>query len=390
MCPLLLIGDLALYSSQSTACSDRRNEFLAEKHISSRMGVSQVVMIGDTTMKVLVYNLNSEGSLQLTAELQTRITNRVRAVGGTVIFAEDHATAVQQVRDADIVFGYVTPEMLAVARQLQWIQAPISSFGYYDFRWGPYYIFPALVSYPVTLTSASGIYNDIIATHVFALITAIARNLPTFIRQQQDHQWTRGGQMLALSQKTIGIIGFGGVGKEVARLANAFRMTVVAVDPDPRDLPSYVSSLWSPEELHQALSLVDFVVLCLPDAPGTLHLIGESELRAMKPTAYLINIGRGNTVDLKSLTHALTEKLIAGAGLDVFGPGFEPLPPSHPLWACDNVLITPHRAGAGTPTERRVTVFLENFRRFSIGAPLLNVVDKQRMVVTGPRFQLTF
>ncbi|MCW4041453.1 MAG: hypothetical protein NWE83_11975, partial [Candidatus Bathyarchaeota archaeon] len=82
-------------------------------------------------MKVLVYNLNSEGSLQLTAELQTRITNRVRAVGGTVIFAEDHATAVHQVRDADIVFGYVTPEMLAVARQLQWIQAPISSFGYY-------------------------------------------------------------------------------------------------------------------------------------------------------------------------------------------------------------------------------------------------------------------
>jgi phosphoglycerate dehydrogenase-like enzyme len=110
----------------------------------------------------------------------------------------------------------------------------------------------------------------------------------------------------------------------------------------------------------------------------------------MKPTAYLINIGRGNTVDLQALTQALKEKWIGGAGLDVFGPGFEPLPSNHPLWACENVLITPHRAGAGTPAERRVTVFLENFRRFSLGAPLLNVVDKQRMVVNGPRFQLAF
>jgi phosphoglycerate dehydrogenase-like enzyme len=297
---------------------------------------------------------------------------------------------VQQVADADIVFGYITPEMLAVARQLQWIQAPISSFGYYNFSWGPYYIFPALVSYPATLTSSSGIYNDIIGTHVFALITAIARNLPAFIRQQQDHLWLRGGHMFSLSKKTIAIIGFGGVGKEVARLANAFRMTVVAVDPDPRGVPSYVSSHWSPDELHEVMSRADFVVLCLPDAPGTLRLIGESELRAMKSTAYLINIGRGNTVDLQALTQALTEKWIAGAGLDVFGPGFEPLPSNHPLWACENVLITPHRAGAGTPVERRVTVFLENFRRFTLGVPLLNVVDKQRMVVNGPRFQLAF
>jgi phosphoglycerate dehydrogenase-like enzyme len=280
--------------------------------------------------------------------------------------------------------------MLAIAQQLQWIQAPISSFGYYNFNWGPYYIFPAMVTYPVTLTSSSGIYNDIIATHVFALITAIARNLPTFIRQQQGHQWDRGGQMLSLSMKTIGIIGLGGVGKEVARLANAFRMNVVAVDPDPRDLPPYVSSLWPPEDLHQLLSVADFVVLCLPDAPGTRHIISEPELRAMKSTAHLINIGRGNTVDLDVLIQALTEKWIAGAGLDVFGPGFEPLPRDHPLWACDNVVITPHRAGAGTPTARRVTVFLENFRRFTTGEPLFNVVDKQRMVVIGPRFQLTF
>ena len=95
-------------------------------------------------------------------------------------------------------------------------------------------------------------------------------------------------------------------------------------------------------------------------------------------------------MDLQALTQALTEKWIAGAGLDVFGPGFEPLPSTPPLWGCENVLITPHRAGAGTPVERRVMVFLENFRRFTIEAPLLNVVDKQRMVVHGPRFQLAF
>lgn len=301
------------------------------------------------------------------------------------MFPDSYEQALREIVDAEVLFGFITPEMLQNARQLRWIQAPMSSMGTSR---GEYYIFPALQASDVLLTNMSGIYSDIISTHVFAFITSFVRDFPTLLRNQLHRRWERNAQTMNLRGMTLGIVGLGGIGKAVARLGDAFGMQVVAVDPHPHQVPSCVQRIWPPTQLTQLLSVADFVVLCLPAAPGTEQLLDADAIHAMKRSAYLINIGRGITVDLDALTEALRNQVIAGAGLDVFPPTLEPLPSNHPLWTMKNVLITPHCAGASTPTERRVDVFLENFTRYLQGEPLLNQVDKTSMIRDGPGYQL--
>lgn len=322
---------------------------------------------------------------RLAVTTKDRLQQHVEQAGGVLVFTDKHDQAMQEIVDTDILFGFLTPDMLQNARQLRWIQAPMSSMGTSR---GEYYIFPALQARDVILTNMSGIYSDVISTHVFAFITSFARDFPTLFRHQGNQRWQRTAQTLNLRGMTLGVVGFGGIGKAVARLGDAFGMHVVAVDPHPRDVPAYVQQVWPPAQLTQLLQIADFVVLCLPAAPGTEQLMDAEAFQAMKSTAYLINIGRGITVDLDALTHALQHHVIAGAGLDVFPPALEPLPPDHPLWTMENVIITPHCAGSATPAHRRVDVFLENFDRYLRGAPLLNQVDKASMIRDGPGYQL--
>lgn len=335
-------------------------------------------------MKILVYSIE-RGDLRLSEESKARIRKKAEGFNAEVVFTNDHVKAVQEIADADILFGYITPAMLTTAKSLQWIQAPMSSFGVPS---GEYYIFPGLMESNVTLTNMSGIYSDVIPTHVFAFITCFARDFPTLMRNQRRRRWKRSFNTINLRGKTLGVIGLGGIGKGVARIGAAFGMRIIAVEPNPQDVPSYVAKIWAPKDLKNLMSESDFVVLCLPDAPGTVKIVGADEVKAMKKTAYLINIGRGRTVDLQALTRALETGMIAGAGLDVFPPGLEPLPPDHPLWAMDNVIITPHCAGSATPSERRVMVFLENLDRYMEGQELLNLVDKKKMVRVGRRYDL--
>lgn len=322
---------------------------------------------------------------RLSETTKTRLRQRVQAAGGRLVFTEKHEEAMREIVDTDILFGFITPEMLEKARQLKWIQAPMSSMGTPR---GEYYLFPTLQESDVVLTNMSGIYSDVISTHVFAFITSFAREFPTLFRNQQERVWGRTTRTMNLHGMTLGVVGLGGIGKAVARLGDAFGMHVVAVDPHPRDVPPFVQQVWPPKQLTQLLRISDFVVLCLPAAPGTEHLIDAEAIAAMKPTAHLINIGRGITVDLDALTRALQNQVIAGAGLDVFPPALEPLPPDHPLWTMNNVIITPHCAGSATPSDRRIDVFLDNFARYLRKEPLLNRVDKRSMIRDGPGYDL--
>jgi len=336
-------------------------------------------------LKVLVYTVE-RGDLGLSKEAKEKIRRRVHKARAQVIFEDDHEEAVREIEDTDILFGYITPEILRNAKRLKWIQAPMASFGTPR---GEYYIFSELAESDVMLTNMSGIFSDVIATHVFAFITSFARDFPKLIRSQTLRVWNRNDvKTISLHGKTLGVVGLGGIGKEVARIGAAFGMKVVAVEPKPQNAPPFVEKIWNPGHLKDLLREADFVVLCLPDAPGTVKLIGVEELKLMKRTAYLINIGRGRTVDLDALTHALKSGGIAGAGLDVFPPGYEPLPSDHPLWGIENVIITPHCAGHGTPPERRADVFLENFDRYVQGKDLLNLVDKKSMILSGPGYSL--
>ena len=227
------------------------------------------------------------------------------------------------------------------------------------------------------MTNMRGIYSDVIADHVFGYILCFARHLHHYVRRQERRVWdTTARGVIHLADCTLGIVGLGGIGHEVARRGHVCGMRVIAVDPRRAERPPEVAELWTPDRLDDVLAQADFVVVCTPQTPLTTGLFDAARFARMKPTAYFINIGRGSVVHLAALTEALQHARLAGAGLDVFE--VEPLPADHPLWAMENVIITPHVAGVGPHTsERRWAVVVENVRRYLAGEQLRNVVDKQ-------------
>ena len=240
-------------------------------------------------------------------------------------------------------------------------------------------ITPELLRSPVLVTSASGIHATPIAEYVLGAMLALLKRFPSFLTNQQARRWQR-HLVAELRGRTVGVVGLGSIGSEVARLARAFGMTVLAARRSAiRRVPGTgdVDELFPPQELPLLLAASDFVVLSLPLTPETRHVIGEEELRSMKPTSYLINISRGAVVDEAALVKALKERWIAGAALDVFER--EPLPQESELWGMDNVIITPHISGTSDKYNARITeLFCENLRLYLSGVPLLNLVDKER------------
>ncbi|HEX2034998.1 MAG TPA: D-2-hydroxyacid dehydrogenase [Chloroflexota bacterium] len=292
------------------------------------------------------------------------------APGVTIETATDPADGQAKIADADAFFGVITPELLAAARQLRWIQTPMAGL--------ERYFFPALVEHPVTVTNMRGIYHDMIPDHVLCYILCFARDMHTQIRLQLERRWApREVKVVHLPGATLGIVGLGGIGYGVAQRAAPHGMRIIAVDPRVESKPPELDQLWPPDRLDDLLAEADFVTVCAPETPETRGLFDASKFAKMKPTAIFINVGRGRVVKLDAVTEALQQGRIAGAALDVFEQ--EPLPSDHPLWGMDNVIITPHTAGFSAHQEdRRLEVLGENLRRFVAGEPLHNVVDKAR------------
>jgi len=316
--------------------------------------------------------------------------SQIEAAAGamTVANVAKEAAAVEAIADADAFFGKLTPAMLAASTKLRWVQSPTASL--------EHYIFSELVTHPCTLTNMRGLFSDVIADHVFGYILCFARNLHTYLRQQMSRHWEPiGGEQartsfsagpgvvsamdrshLHLSDCTLGIVGLGAIGAEIAMRAKAFGMCVLAVDPVRIDKPVSVDSLWPLDRLTDLLGQSDFVVIAAPHTPRTAGMFDRVTIRQMKRSAYLINIGRGVIVKLDDLCDALDAGEIAGAALDVFEQ--EPLPADHPLWRFANVLITPHVAACSIHiAERHLEVLLDNIRRFIAGEPLRNVASKE-------------
>jgi phosphoglycerate dehydrogenase-like enzyme len=294
---------------------------------------------------------------------------QAEAPGIEIVEAEE-ARAADALRTADAFYGRIRPEWLAAAPRLRWIQSPVAGL--------EHSMFPELVASPVVLTNMRGIYSDHIADHAYALLLALARGLPQFMRRQARREWSsQGVRAVHLPDATLGILGLGGIGRELARRAKISGMTVLAVDARPGEPPPAVDALWPSDRLRELLEQSNFVAVCAPHTPETERLLDREKLAWMQTRAFLINVSRGVIVDLGALTAALQEGRLAGAALDVFET--EPLPADHPLWEMENVLITPHAAWMGPDSEaRRLEVLRENLRRFVAGEPLLNVVDKAR------------
>jgi len=230
----------------------------------------------------------------------------------------------------------------------------------------------------IALTNFSGVAAPAIAEHVLALMLAFARGLPALGRRQAAHTWLDNHDetppTFELAGQTLGIAGLGDIGEELAQRAHALGMRVLATNRDAGAPPPGVERVLPSEDLPTLLDASDHLALCLPLTRSTEHLIGREQLAAMKNSAYLYNVGRGELVDQDALVAALRDGAIAGAGLDVASP--EPLPAGSPLWALPNVLITGHTAGQ-TPLywERGITLLIDNVRRFLAGEELRNVVD---------------
>jgi phosphoglycerate dehydrogenase-like enzyme len=234
-------------------------------------------------------------------------------------------------------------------------------------------VFQQMVERGVLLTNSSGASARPIAQFVLALMLHAATRLGAFASQQQRREW--GPQPKAeLTGMTAGIIGTGAIGCETARLCKAFGMRTLGMRRSQRPA-RFIDELVPRRRLGALLRESDFMVLACPLTPETEGMIGEGELRQMRPAATLINIARGRVVDERALARALEERWIAGACLDVFER--EPLPDDSPLWGLDNVLITPHNAGySPLNMERSMAIFLDNLARYAAGKPLRNVIRK--------------
>lgn len=290
------------------------------------------------------------------------------------------------VGDEEILYGFMPPRDLSRAPKLKWVQLHSAGINHLINSNHP------ILHSGIKVTTASGIHAVPIGELAMAMMLALARKLPLMTRKQDRAEWPRDKWNLFLGtelhSKTLGIVGYGSIGRHVARIAkNGFGMRILALsrsgerrdpgycEPGVGDPEGILPDAWfTLAQLNELLAQSDFVLIATPLTDETRNLIGEKELRAMKRTAFIVNIARGGIVNEAALIRALKEHWIAGAGLDVFEQ--EPLPADNELWKLENAIIAPH-VSAATPhyDDRATDLFCENLRRYLRGESLLNLVD---------------
>jgi len=266
-----------------------------------------------------------------------------------------------------LIAGRISDGLLKRAKKLQWIQCQLTGVDYILTQ-------PSLGK-DVLLTSATGIHGPQVSELTFLLMLALSRRFPQVIKNQEKRVWERWPGKL-LWKKKVGILGVGVIGEEIARKCKAFGMTVFGIDAIQRDIDA-VDRFFGPGDLLQVLNQLDYFINVVPNTPETQKMIGAKELSAMKPSAFFINVGRGETVDEEALIEVLKERKIAGAGLDVFLK--EPLPKDSPLWELENVIVNPHVAGlSDIYADQVLPIFEENLRRFLKGERrnLINFIER--------------
>ena len=295
---------------------------------------------------------------------------RAYAPGMDFRLCRDESQFRKEVAGAHVIYGWLSREHLEAARQLRWIQWPAAGV--------ENILYPELVDSPVVLTNMQRMYSPTISETAIGLILTLTRGLNRYTDQTRQHIWKELEGLTEISGLTLGLVGLGGIGTDTAYRAHyGFHMKVLAVDPKPLPRPTFVAELHSLEWLPKMVPQVDVLMSAAPHTPVSEGMFNESIFRAMKPSAYFINVSRGKLVNTPDLIRALKEGWIAGAGLDVAYR--EPLPPDDPLWTAGNLIITSHSSAVSKgSTERCYDLFCENLRRYVAGLPLLNVVDKKR------------
>ncbi len=289
------------------------------------------------------------------------------------VWASTPEAIMREIVDADVVYGWPTLEQLQAAKRLKWIQVPSAGVEMLC-------SIPEVVASNVTITNARGAHARVIAEHTFAMLLAFTRGLHRFEQDKAARRWSRDAaipDVLEITGWTIGIVGYGQIGQQVARRAIGFEMNVLAVDLEPMPDAAHGVEVWGIDRLPDLFEQSDAVVIAAPYTPRSHHMINADLLNRMKPTAYLLVESRGGIVDEPALVDVLKKGKITAAGLDVFEQ--EPLGSDSELWDVPNLIMTPHLAGASIQKDRRcVEILRENLVRFQRGDTLINLVDKQK------------
>ena len=285
---------------------------------------------------------------------------------------EVSAATPREIAAADATIGVCSAQVLAQAKQLQWIQWPAAGVERCVQQ-------PLMHERHLLLTNLQRTMGPSMAEHVLGMMLVLSRHLDYFLKEQQQARWVGDDapHLADLEGKTVLVVGLGGIGTEVARRAHAFGMRVIATRASGRTGPDYVSYVGLPDELLKLAKDAEFIVNCAPLTPQTTGIFNREFFAGLKPGAYFISVGRGRSTVTADLIAALKGGQLAGAGLDVVDP--EPLPADSPLWRLPNLIITPH-VSADTPLaeEQRTALLRENLRRYVAGEPMLSVVDIER------------
>jgi phosphoglycerate dehydrogenase-like enzyme len=326
----------------------------------------------------------------VTMPFSDRLLDPLRAVSPKLRITREAADRADY-SATDVLYTGTPPRDLSRARGLKWVQVHMAGVN-------TLLDHPLYTDTSVLLTTTSGVHAATIAEYAISVLLALAHRVPRMVEWKAKGTWPPDKDRWSLfvptemRGSTLGIIGYGSIGRELARIAKtAFGMSVLACKRDPSrredsgyalpgtgDPEGVLPDAWfSPGKLSDLLARSDAVVMCAPLTPETEHMIGAAELRAMKPSAYFVNVGRGATVDEAALARALADQHIAGAAIDVFAE--EPPPVRHPFYELDNVIVSPHVSGfLPSYDDRCVELFAENLRRYLADAPLLNLVDRAK------------
>lgn len=308
----------------------------------------------------------------VTEHLSNEQLARIRAVSSDfkLVTVRTREELLEEIVDADVLFGGLNKELFSRAKQLKWVQ--VLSAGVDGM------LFKEFVESDIILTSAKGYVGTHLSEQAIALLLGLTRGIAKAVRGKRwDNRMAIRHASWELTDKTAGIVGFGGTGRDVAKRVAAFGSRIIAVDPENVEKPDYVESVWKMDKFYDLLAQSDVVVICAPLTEETRGMFNLEAFKRMRRHAILINVTRGKIVDGPSLIQALKEGLIGGAGLDVTPE--EPLPADSPLWNMENVIITPHVAG-GSPLrlDRGIDLFCDNLKRLINHEPLISVIDKRK------------
>lgn len=292
---------------------------------------------------------------------------------GEFSFTENiHDLPSQLLEEADVLVnfgeeGALTDEILKAMPRLKWVhvmQAGVENMPH-----------QSLIERNIPVTNVKGIHTVPMSEYAISVMLQIVRKGYVFYDAQKRKQWDHTTTVDVLSGKTVGILGLGAIGSEIAKKAKCFGMRVIALKRNPAPKQSEVDEIILLDQKERIFRESDFLIVLLPHTTETNHFVDADELALMKPTAHLINMGRGQVINEEALIESLQNERIAGAVLDVFSE--EPLPETHPFWEMENVTITPHVSGDRYPTymEQAVDILMQNLQRFSKNEPLVNVVD---------------